>query len=342
MVHDLPQTRRVPRGLEVVEVERGVQLVGPQVGGQPLRRGHPHLAHEGLRGVVGVRHPAPLPEHVVDPRLVPLRRVVDLAQDRHLGVDLGLPGHRVAVGLDQPVRHVDAEAVHAAVEPEPQRLLELRVHIGVGPVQVRLGGVEQVQVPPAGRAAVRAQDRRPGPAPERAAPVGRRLGPALAAAGQAVVVPPRPLPRRGRQGLLEPAVVAGRVVRDDVDQDPQPLGVGVGHQLLDVRDRAEHRVDGPVVGDVVTAVLQRGQVERRDPQRVHAQVAQVGQPRPDAVDVALAVPVGVGERAHVDLVDHGLAPPRHLRVDGLGHRGVSSLAGGSGRTLTMAKAAELR
>ena len=49
-----------------------------------------------------------------------------------------------------PVRDVDAEAVDAAIQPEPQRLLEIVQDLGVVPVEVRLLGVEQVQVPLAG------------------------------------------------------------------------------------------------------------------------------------------------------------------------------------------------
>jgi hypothetical protein len=45
------------------------------------------------------------------------------------------------------VRDVDAEAVDAPVEPEPHDVLELRVDLGVPPVQVGLLGSEQVEAP---------------------------------------------------------------------------------------------------------------------------------------------------------------------------------------------------
>ena len=54
--------------------------------------------------------------------------------------------------LDQPVRDVDAEAAHAAVEPEAKDLVELVAHRAVPPVEVGLLGRELVQVvlpPPA-------------------------------------------------------------------------------------------------------------------------------------------------------------------------------------------------
>ena len=60
----------------------------------------------------------------------------------HVGI-----GVRQAGRLGHPVRHVDAEAVHAAFQPEPQRLLEVVENLRVVPVQIGLLGVEEVQVP---------------------------------------------------------------------------------------------------------------------------------------------------------------------------------------------------
>jgi hypothetical protein len=45
------------------------------------------------------------------------------------------------------VGDVDSEAVDAAGEPEAQDVAELRSDLGVGPVEVRLRGVEEVKVP---------------------------------------------------------------------------------------------------------------------------------------------------------------------------------------------------
>ena len=68
--------------------------------------------------------------------------------------------------LRQAVRDVDAEAVDAAVEPEPQDRLELRADLRVRPVEVRLLGREQVEVPLAVR--------RPAPRPARRTPTASR------------------------------------------------------------------------------------------------------------------------------------------------------------------------
>ena len=42
-----------------------------------------------------------------------------------------------------------------------------------------------------------------------------------------------------------------RVVRDDVDDDPDAVLVGLAQQLAGIRERAEHRVDVAVVSDVI-------------------------------------------------------------------------------------------
>ncbi|MCY1225283.1 hypothetical protein D9M72_374730 [compost metagenome] len=74
--------------------------------------------------------------------------------------------------LDHPVRHIHAEAVHAAVQPEPQHRAHFLLDLGVVPVQVRLLGVKEVQVPFAGRA-VCLCDAGPGRAAEDGLPVVR-------------------------------------------------------------------------------------------------------------------------------------------------------------------------
>ena len=70
------------------------------------------------------------------------------------------------------------------------------------------------------------------------------------------------------------------------------------------------RVDVEVVGDVVAEVGHRRAVERRQPDRLGAELREVVEARGDAAQVADAVAVGVGEGARVDLVDRPALPPR--------------------------------
>jgi hypothetical protein len=96
------------------------------------------------------------------------------------------------------------------------------------------------------------------------------------------------------------------VVGHQVDDHLEPQAVAVCDQRVGVGEGAEQRVDVLVVGHVVAVVVLRRGVERRDPERVDAEVAQVGQPRGDPGQVADAVAVAVGEAADVDLVGHGV------------------------------------
>jgi hypothetical protein len=95
----------------------------------------------------------------------------------------GVLGHLGQRGvLEQQRRRVDPDAVHPAVEPEPQDGFELLAHLGVVPVEVGLLRGEQMQVPVT-RRAVRVGGPGPRRAAELATPLGRHLGTVRALAG---------------------------------------------------------------------------------------------------------------------------------------------------------------
>ena len=213
--------------------------------------------------------------------------------------------------LGEHVDHVHAEPVDAAVEPPAHHRVDGLAHLRVLPVEVGLLAREQVEVVLAGRGV-----ELPHRAGEERAPVGRlRAG---RSRGHAVAGRPPPVPvalgvlaRRARGG--EPGVLVGRVVDDQVQDQPHPALVDGGEQPVEVRERAERRVDVLVVGDVVAGVVLRRRVDRREPDDVDAQRRQVIEPRLDPAQVADPVAVGVGEAARVDLVDDGGLPPGHPR-----------------------------
>ena len=186
-------------------------------------------------------------------------------------------------------------------QPEARDVEHRVADVRVAPVQVRHLREEDVQ-PVLPRALVPRPCR---PAPDRD-PVVRR---ATVRRGIAPDVPVavRIVARRAR--CLEPRVVAGRVVRDVVHDHRQAELVCAREERVEVRERAEARVDVGVVGDVVAEVAHRRAVERREPDRVDAEPREVLEPRRDAREVADPVGVGVGERARVDLVDDARLPP---------------------------------
>ncbi len=303
-VDDAAQPFRVPRGVEVVEVERLVQFVGAHVQRGAVGGGGPRLRHADARLRILVEDLAPGAVDVVHAVLVEEGQDLRAQELQLFGVaHVGQPG-----GLDQAMGHVDAEAVDAHVEPEAQQGAELVLHGPVLPVEVGLLRGEEVQVPLAGGAVgvVRAG---PGRAAEDGLPVVGRQFALLPAAGPEVV--PGAQRRAGAfaQRAPEPFVPVGGVVGNEVDDDPQAQVVGVADEGVGVVQIAEHRVDGAVVGDVVARVGLRGGVERAEPDGVDAEAGQVRQPAADAGQVAHAVAVTVGEGPRVHLVDDRVAPP---------------------------------
>ncbi len=260
----------------------------------------PHRVVEGAPLVGGERRS-------VEGQVGPARRVAALVAQ--------------ALHLDQAVRHVDPEPVGPAVEPEPQHVLEHRRHLGVAPVEVGLRGVEQVEVPLAAlsRACRRVSDARPRSTTEDRVPVVGRLRATAPLAAAEEVARPLLAARAARERRLEPRVLGRRVVRHQVDDHLEPERVGPREQVVGVLQRAEARVDVAVVGHVVPGVVLRRGVERRDPQGVDTEAAQVGEARGDAGQVTEAVAVGVGEAADVDLVEDGVAPPRPCPAGGAAH-----------------------
>ena len=203
------------------------------------------------------------------------------------------------------MRHVDPEAVHAAVGPEPQRGQEVVAHLAVVPVQVRLLRREQVQVPlPVRRPASRPSRRRATPSPMGGCgPVRRRCRPGRCS--DPVPASPCGAASASRNQACRSEVWLGTMSTITL----MPRRVQRATISSKSAERAEPGVDVAVVVHVVAAVGQRRGVERAQPYRVHPERSQVRDPRRDAAQVADAVTVGVGEAARVDLVDHRLAPP---------------------------------
>ena len=286
------------------EVEGEVELVlALAVERHQLREvEHVGLPHEDPRRVRLVGDLAPAAQDVVD--LGPVH-------GEHLLVPAGLGQgmivrgrHRVVAQLailDDAMGDVDAPARDPAVEPEAQDLVERLPHLLAPPVQVGLRRQEVVQVELAGGLV-----ERPGRAAERAHPivrwraVGLRVGPDVEVAVPRVTAAER---------VLEPLVAVARVVGDEVEQDADAAAARLGDQLVEVLERAERRVDGAVVGDVVAPVVVRRGHRRVEPDAVDPQPLEVVEVRRDPAQVADPVPVRVREGTRIDLVQDAVAPP---------------------------------
>ncbi len=267
------------------EVERHVALVA-------ARGGVAEVLHDVLGPAVGLGEQHPVGVQAVDLGPDPLE----------VGVGLRQAGAGGALALEE-VRHgVQAEAVDAQVEPEPQNLKHGVLNGRVLVVQVGLVVEEPVPV-------VLAAHRVVGPVglfgadeDDGRVRVSRRV------VRPHVEVPVRPggvVP-----GGLEPRVPVACVIHHKVGDDADAPLVCLLDQLHEVPEIAELLEDLHVVGDVVTAVAQRRLVQREQPQAVHAEPLQVVELLDQTSQVAGSVAVGVTEAAHQHFVEDGsLVPP---------------------------------
>ena len=250
--------------LQVVEGEDHGQLaaVCPGVAEAVLHGGGGHLAHRDDLRVLAEALTVQFMQKLVDARAVGVEAAA---------IPLKVIG---VLPLADEVHHVEAEALHALTHPEAHNVLNFFPHGGVLPVQIRLGLVEEVEVVFAQLGHVL-----PGVAAELALPVGGWGAVGLAGAEDVVVL----VHRVPGQGLLEPLVVGGGVVKHHVQHDADVMGLRLGHQFLEVGHGAIPRVNGPVIGHVVAVVVLGGDEEGGKPDVVHTQLLQVVQLGGDAL-----------------------------------------------------------
>jgi len=89
----------------------------------------------------------------------------------------------------------------------------------------------------------------------------------------------------------------------------------VVQEPIEIGERAEQRIDVAIVGDVIAEVGHGRGIDRRDPDRIDAEPAEIIETPPDAFEVADAVAIAVLKRARIDLIDDAALPPQRL-----GHR----------------------
>lgn len=155
-----------------------------------------------------------------------------------------------AVPLVEIGDRVESEAVDAEPEPEVESLDDGFADVGALEVQVGLVRKEAVPV-------VRLRDRVP--APVRRFEVGEddaRVGVALGRLAPHVEVP-MPTAWRRPSCALEPRVLVGGVVDDELGDDSEAAAVGLAQERFEVVESAVVRMDLREIGDVVSVVAER-------------------------------------------------------------------------------------
>ena len=268
----------------VAVTEVGGRVLGPLVG-------------------LGEQHPV---------RVVLVHLAADLADDR---VRLGQVFVVRALAHAQVGHRVQAQAVHADVQPEVEDAVHRLDHLRVVQVQIRLVAEEAVpvigpghRVPgPVGGLGVGEDDARLRELRVRVAPhvEAVRRGPGL-----------------GPAGRLEPGVLVRGVVDHQLGDHLEAAVVGLAHELAEVAQGAVVRVHAPVVGDVVTVVLLRRGVEGQEPDGGDAQVLDVVELVDQSAKIADAVAAFVAEGLDVQFVDDGVLVPERIGAVVVGHGAV--------------------
>ena len=115
------------------------------------------------------------------------------------------------------------------------------------------------------------------------------------------------------------------VVHHHVEQDAHASPVDLLDQLQGVFQRAKFGGDGPVIRNVVAKIPLRRLEERGAPDGFEAEIPDVIELLDEPLNIANAIPVGVTERARIDLIDGSSVVPGQV-----GHADLSLWASRAG------------
>jgi hypothetical protein len=117
------------------------------------------------------------------------------------------------------------------------------------------------------------------------------------------------------------------VVDHEVGDDPDAAIPCGSHELDEVAEAAEPRVDRVVVGDVIAVVAVRRGIEGHQPEAGDAEAREVVHPPGEPVEVADPVTVSVLEELRVDAVEDGVLPPEIARAGDVHRLGALTVPG---------------
>ncbi len=101
------------------------------------------------------------------------------------------------------------------------------------------------------------------------------------------------------------------MVQNHFRDDAQSAPVRLAQKRFEIAERAIHRMNLEIIGDVVAVIAQRRRIERQQPDRRHAEVLDVIQLLRQPAEIARAVAVRIVKGADVDFInDAGLIPER--------------------------------
>jgi hypothetical protein len=111
-------------------------------------------------------------------------------------------------------------------------------------------------------------------------------------------------------------VLIRSVIDDQFRDDAQAASMRLFEEALEIVEVAVDRVDGAVVGDVISIVAQRRRVERQQPESGDAEVLEIVELFDQAGKIADAVAVAVHEGPNVDFIKDRVLVPQRVVVEG--------------------------
>jgi hypothetical protein len=100
-----------------------------------------------------------------------------------------------------------------------------------------------------------------------------------------------------------------RVIDDQIDDDPDADLVGMVHEVDEISERAELRMDPVVVGNVVPVVAIGRRIKRLQPEARNSKAGEVIEPSRQAGEVADAVSVCVDVLLNVEAINNRVLVP---------------------------------
>ena len=159
------------------------------------------------------------------------------------------------------VQHIEAEALDALFQPEIDDFLQFLAHFRVAPVQIRLRDIKQMQIVLAG-----VPEWRPRLTAEFRTPVGRQAAVCFRIADDVIIlvlfVPGQRFP--------EPLMCGRCMIEHHVEHNFDAMLLQLADQFFKIRHRAENRIDGIIISDVVSIVPLRGYEDRIHPNHIDA------------------------------------------------------------------------
>jgi len=104
-------------------------------------------------------------------------------------------------------------------------------------------------------------------------------------------------------------MLIGCVVWHQIENDLQIARMRRSNQRIEIIQRAEYRIDSQIVGDVIAKVGHRRRKDRRQPNRIDAEIAEIEHMIDDSGQIADSVAIRVLKRPWVNLIENSALPP---------------------------------